>query len=423
MSDGPPRSESKARDPEHRNRRIAQAGLASAAAAGIWERVRSKSRGKNGKSRSRSKSRIRTGVPIAAAGLGGAALAGLYEKTQAGKAAKKQAIIDEEVGRGRPSSRSRSRSRSVPAPYPEHGRRRGVDQDPMIAYGGEPIYPERGGRGYHSDEEPGMYRRRHRASSAGSSPDTRRGSRSRSKSKRRLAEAGLAAGAVGAAGYAYNKNRERKRNASESRERREYRPSYPYHITDTDPIAGRDDEYSEPYTPDEYGRDYTPPPHGTVGYDQPQAPYPGGTYFPPPPVDQAYHSADPYAPAQEGAYNPYPQYNPADYPPESSHAPYEQTRGAYGDSSATLGAPYPNDTFAGDARYPEPGNEPKTRGRDDSRGRSQSRSRSRNRRGRDPENVSGNNPPFGAAPSLEQSGYVQPTVRNESDDAGMSVHE
>jgi len=111
MSEGAPRSESKARDPEHRNRRIAQAGLASAAAAGIWERVRSKSRGKNGKSRSRSKSRIRTGVPIAAAGLGGAALAGLYEKTQAGKAAKKQAIIDDELNRGRRrSSRSRSRS-------------------------------------------------------------------------------------------------------------------------------------------------------------------------------------------------------------------------------------------------------------------------------------------------------------------------
>ena len=217
MSEGAPRSESKARDPEHRNRRIAQAGLASAAAAGIWERVRSKSRGKNGKSRSRSKSRIRTGVPIAAAGLGGAALAGLYEKTQAGKAAKKQAIIDDELRRGRRSSRSRSRSRSVPAPYPDHGRR-GVDYDPMIAYGDDPIIPERGARGYHSDEEPGMYRRRHRGGSSASSPDTRRGSRSRSKSRRKqLAGAGLAAGALGGGAYAYNKNRERKRAASEER--------------------------------------------------------------------------------------------------------------------------------------------------------------------------------------------------------------
>lgn len=207
------RAESKSRDPEHRNRRIAQAGLASAAAAGIWERVRSKSRG--GKSRSRSK--IRQGVPIAAAGLGGAALAGLYEKTKAGKEAKKQAIIDDELSRGR-GSRSRSRSRSVPAPYPVHGRR-GVDEDPMIAYGGDPIYPElERGRGYYSDEEPGMYRRRHRGSSTGSSPDTRRGSRSRSRSrKKQLAGAGLAAGAAGAAGYAYHKNKERKRAASEER--------------------------------------------------------------------------------------------------------------------------------------------------------------------------------------------------------------
>ena len=67
MSKGALRSQSKARDPERRNRRIAQAGLASAAAAGIWERVRSKSCGENGKSRSRSKSRIRTGVPVVAA--------------------------------------------------------------------------------------------------------------------------------------------------------------------------------------------------------------------------------------------------------------------------------------------------------------------------------------------------------------------
>jgi hypothetical protein len=267
-----------------------------------------------------------------------------------------------------------------------------------------------------------MYRRRHRGSSAGSSPDTRRGSRSRSKSRRKqLAGAGLAAGAVGAAGYAYNKNRDRKRSASE--ERREYRPSKSRRSISTDPPPGHDDEYSEPYTPDEYARDYTPEPHGNVGYDQPQAPYPGGTYFPPPPVDQAYPTADQYAPQQEGAYNPYPQYNPADYPPESSHAPYEQTRGAYGESNATLGAPYPNDTFAGDARYPEPPNETRARGREDSRerSRSRSRSRSRNRRGRDPENVSGNNPPFVAAPNFGQGEYVQPSVRDELDDAGMSV--
>lgn len=424
MSEGVLRSESKARDPEHRNRRIAQAGLASAAAAGIWERVRSKSRGKNGKSRSRSKSRIRTGVPIAAAGLGGAALAGLYEKTQAGKAAKKQAIIEDELHRGRKrSSRSRSRSRSVPAPYPDHGRRRGVDHDNMIAYGDDPIYPERGARGYHSDEEPGMYRRRHRGGSSASSPDTRRGSRTRSKSrKRQLAGAGLAAGAVGAGAYAYNKNRDRKRGESEERRESILLPTSMF-SNDTDLLyPGPEDDYSEPYTPDEYGRDYTPPPHDSVGYDQPQAPYPGGNYFPPPPVDQAYHPADPYAaPPHEGAYNPYPAYNPADYPPESSHAPYDQTRGAYGESDATLGAPYPNDTFEGDSRYTAPAGEAAPRGRGVSRSRSRSRSR-----GRDPGNVSGNDSiTTPTATNLENTRHDDKTksgdVRRGHEESGMSA--
>lgn len=249
----------------------------------------------------------------------------------------------------------------------------------MIAYGGDPIYPDRGGRGYYSDEEPGMYRRRHRGSSSGSSPDTRRRSRSRSKSRRRqLAGAGLAAGAAGAAGYAYNKHKERGRSAS--RERGKSRSISNAHENRSLTFTGHDDDYSEPYTPDEYA-----PPHDSVGYDQPQAAYPGGNYFPPPPTDPGYnHPADPY-PQQEGNYNPYPAYNPAEYPPESSHTPYEQTRGAYGDSDATLGAPYPNDTFAGDPRYAAPNDAPAARGREDSRDRD-------GHRGRDPGNVSGNDP-------------------------------
>ncbi|KAI7565127.1 hypothetical protein KC317_g6579, partial [Hortaea werneckii] len=91
----PSEAGSKAHSPEHKNRRIAQAGLASAAAAGIWEKVRSRSRG----GRARSKSRIRQGAPIAAAGLGGAALAGLYEKNKANQESKKAAIIEDEKGR------------------------------------------------------------------------------------------------------------------------------------------------------------------------------------------------------------------------------------------------------------------------------------------------------------------------------------
>ena len=244
MSEGAPRSESKARDPEYRNRRIAQAGLASAAAAGIWERVRSKSRGKNGKSCPRSRSRIRQGVPIAAAGLGGAALVELYEKTQVGKVAKKQAFIDNKMNRGRPS-RSLPRSMSVPAPDPDHGRSRGVDRDNMIAYGDGSIYYECGARGYHSDKEPGLYRRRHRGGSTASSLDTRRGSRDRSKSRRKqLAGAGLAAGAVGAGAYAHDKSRDHKRGASE--ERGEWSPSLASKLlNDADLLyPGHEDDYS-----------------------------------------------------------------------------------------------------------------------------------------------------------------------------------
>ena len=71
-------------DPKHRNKRIAQAGLATAALAGIAEHKRNKSRERKG-GKSRSRSRVRTGVPIVASGLAGAAVTGLYEKARAKK--------------------------------------------------------------------------------------------------------------------------------------------------------------------------------------------------------------------------------------------------------------------------------------------------------------------------------------------------
>ncbi|KAI7209978.1 hypothetical protein KC333_g8471 [Hortaea werneckii] len=334
VNEGRPRRKgSKAHSPEHKNRRIAQAGLASAAAAGIWEKVRSRSRG----GRARSKSRIRQGAPIAAAGLGGAALAGLYEKNKANQESKKAAIIEDEKGRGR-RRRSRSRSRSVPAPYPAS--ERSVDEPPMIAYGHDPIYPETA-RGYYSDEEPGMYRRRHgRASSGGSSPDTRRRSgsrRSRSRSRAKdLAGAGAAAGVAGVAAHEYGKKKERSRNReAESRRREDERYE--------DRYRGDGDHYEPPYDHPGYL-----PPQAQAPYDNHQA-YPGGNYFPPPPTDD--HVYDQAAPPQQP--NPYPAYNPADYAQGGpQHQPYPHSYGAY-DSEANLGAPYPggNDTFAGDTRY------------------------------------------------------------------------
>jgi hypothetical protein len=207
--DSRPRSESRHRDPEHRNRRIAQAGLATAAAAGILDRVRSRSRG--GK-KSRSKSRVRTGVPIAAAGLGGAAMAGLYERNKS----RKEAVRDDESERHR--SRSRSRERSAPYPEDEPRMRRASSDPNLIVYGDDPIYPDR-----HYDERPAEYRRRRRGSSGSLSPDRHRHdrsshSRSRSRSRTRgLAEGAAAAGIAAVAANELGKREERRRGERERR--------------------------------------------------------------------------------------------------------------------------------------------------------------------------------------------------------------
>ncbi|KAF2720078.1 hypothetical protein K431DRAFT_304592 [Polychaeton citri CBS 116435] len=308
-------------NPEHRNRRIAQAGLASAAAAGIWEKVRSKSRGK-----SRERSRIRTGVPIAAAGLGGAALAGLYEKKKASKEATREQIVADELSRGR-RRRSRSRSRSVPASsrYTDDGR--DADHGGMIAYGEGPIYPDAVDHGYYSEEEPASYRRR---GSSASSPDTRHRSRSRSKSRgKNLAQAGAAAGVAAVAAHEIGKRNERRRQASRSRSRSRRRED----MYENDPAYG----------PPQY------PPQNAEAY-------PSSNYFPPPPTQPEGYVKN--EPEYEPSHNPYPAYNPADWSNQNTqqHQPvYDQSHGQYGQSNTTLGAPYPNDTFAGDVRYENPG--------------------------------------------------------------------
>jgi hypothetical protein len=64
-----------------------------------------------------------------------------------------------------------------------------------------------------------------------------------------------------------------------------------------------------------------------------------------------YAPNEPY-PTQQQQQAAYPPYNPADYAAGGPQPnPYGATRGAYGDSEANLGAPYANDTFAGDTRY------------------------------------------------------------------------
>ena len=86
-------------DLDHRNRRVAQAGLATAASVGISERPLLKAR-------ERSKSRIRQPVPVASAGLGGVALTGLWEKNKADKEPKRILVTEEPEGQGRRRRRS-----------------------------------------------------------------------------------------------------------------------------------------------------------------------------------------------------------------------------------------------------------------------------------------------------------------------------
>lgn len=234
-----------ARNPAHRNKKIAQAGLAGAAVAGLVERARSKSRDRRGKSR--SKSRVRTGLPIAAAGLGSAAIAGLVEKRQANKAEKEEKAARREDRARRRASRSRSRS----VPY-DGSRDAPLDDAGLIEYGDQPVYS--GGQDYYNRpaSQTGFYgaphdamvpavaagaaygaarnESRHRdrsVSSSGSDSRRRRRHRrrksnrddSRSRSRtRELATAGLAAAGAGLAASQYEKSKQQRKE--EKRERR-----------------------------------------------------------------------------------------------------------------------------------------------------------------------------------------------------------
>ena len=241
--------EDDARNPGHRNKKIAQAGLAGAAVAGLVERARSRSRSRHGKSR--SKSRVRTGIPIAAAGLGSAAIAGLYEKSQAKKAEKENDAVRREDRPRRRASRSRSRS----VPY-EGSRDPSVNDPGLIEYGDQPVYSSGGVPDYYNRPasqagyygapsnavvpaiapEPYGNRRESRSrdqrrndSSSGSDSGRRRRHRrkkdeSRSRSRtRELATAGLAAGAAGLAASEHEKRKQRRKEEKRERRRTPFR--------------------------------------------------------------------------------------------------------------------------------------------------------------------------------------------------------
>ena len=127
------------------NKKIAQAGLAGPAVAGLVERARSKSR-RGGRSRSRS--RFRRETPVASAGLGSAAIAALYENNQSGKKEERSRST------GRKPIRSRSRSQTPPSSqrYPVY------DAD-FLEYAGQPIYSKGGeSQSYYHYFRPASYR-------------------------------------------------------------------------------------------------------------------------------------------------------------------------------------------------------------------------------------------------------------------------
>lgn len=236
-----------ARDPSHRNKKIAQAGLAGAAVAGLVERARSKSRG--GDKRDRSKSRIRQGLPIAAVGLGSAAIAGLYEKNQAGK---KEKEARREERHERRERRSRSRSQSVPA-FNEGSRDAplGAAGDPgLIEYGEQPVsyngapqdYYNRPAsqQGFYNNPQDAMVpaavagaaygqqreRERNRSISDSGSDGGRRRRRHRrrkSDSRSRSRSRGLATGAAAAGAAALAASEHEKRKQARKEEKRERR--------------------------------------------------------------------------------------------------------------------------------------------------------------------------------------------------------
>ncbi|KAL8728323.1 MAG: hypothetical protein Q9166_005466 [cf. Caloplaca sp. 2 TL-2023] len=319
-----------ARDPAHRNKKIAQAGLAGAAVAGLVERARSKSR--SGRGKSRSKSRVRTGLPIAAAGLGSAAIAGLYEKNQAGKK-EKESRKEARAERRKSRSMSRSRSRSVAFDGP----RSANASDPgLIEYGDQPVYSTGGVPDFHNRPASqagyregamvpvtagaayGAERSRERRRGGSSSSESDGGRRRRHRRKksdspsrsrtRDLAAAGL--GAAGAAAAISQHEKRKQQRKQEKRERRRYEAEHgpgSYDERDREQYPPQQQPYS-PISPEASGAQ-------AAGYPQQQeAYYPSTNQFPPPPA---------------GGYAPSPGYDPAQYGQQPGQ-PSQQIHPDYG---------------------------------------------------------------------------------------------
>ena len=222
-----------ARNPKHRNIRMAEAGAAGAAITALIDRARSKSRG----GRDRSQSRVRQAVPVVAAGLGSAALAGLYEKNKAKKEAEEIAKTERSERRERRKSRSRSRPRSEfgydgpsQAGYsdphlieygdgPMHGNNFGADyygrpppQEPYYAAQTAVVPAAAGAAGYGAAREVSRSRSRDRRSRSRSSSASPGGHRRRHRSRGGATEAIAGAGIGGVAATEYERRKQEKRD-------------------------------------------------------------------------------------------------------------------------------------------------------------------------------------------------------------------
>jgi hypothetical protein len=236
-------SEEDARSASHRKKRMAEAGLAGAAVAGLVEAAHSRSRSHKGqRNRSRSQSVIRKGIPVVATALGSAAIAGLYEKN---KAKKEEAAAEE---RRRSRSKSQTRSANYPDPTRESAALIEYGQDPVYGnipaadYYGRPPSPQgyysdavvpaaAGGAAYGASRHSRRHRHRSRGHSGDSDSDPDRDSRRRHRRHERkegsgsrirnLAEAGLAAAGLGYAASKYGERKEKKKTDKDrhSRER------------------------------------------------------------------------------------------------------------------------------------------------------------------------------------------------------------
>ncbi|KAK2750729.1 hypothetical protein FQN57_002802 [Myotisia sp. PD_48] len=322
-------SSSKEDHSKHRNNKVAEAGLAGAAVAGIIEHARSKSRSRRGE---RTHSRTRQGIPIAAAGLGSAAIAHLIGK---GKDKKRQESQEREQKHREKEERrqerherrrERSRSRLAASSYP------GIPH--LIEYGDNPVYGRIPAADYHGlpesryrlEDEPRRRRSRSRSQSrnryyrqdsdAGSSSSDREDRRkhrhrhhSRSRSKD-LATAGLAAAGAGIAGHEYAQRKERKKAEKEGRRghgRDPYEEEFEQSMYSASP-PGPPPMSQSSYYPPPNQQQYPPPPAPNPAPHHPNSqPYNPSGYPPPPGAPPAPHptySNFPAPPAPEPIGNP-----------------------------------------------------------------------------------------------------------------------